>query len=155
MTALGLGNPLDHVDWGPFLSGELRSQLLGKLIARGQFRKVYACRYDPTIVIKVEDYTNDKFHNVIEWRTWQDHSDFDKIAKWLAPCLSISPNGAVLIQRRAEPLKTLPKRLPRFLIDDIKPENFGLINGHVVKLDYGRGILQDTPLFFEAVEWLR
>lgn len=159
MTKLGLGNSNDNVDWsGPFLNSELRSQLLGKLLARGQYRKVFECRYDPTIVIKVDDVVNDRYCNVVEWRTWQEHRDFPRVADWLAPCLSISPNGAVLIQRKAEPLKEYPKRLPSFLIGDIKPDNFGLLNGHVVKIDYGHGLRVDTPLRLETVdpnEWLK
>jgi len=62
---------------------------------------------------------------------------FTPWARWFAPCRRISPCGIVLIQERTRPLPhgELPKELPDFFTD-LKPENFGLIDGQVVCHDY-------------------
>ena len=110
--------------------------LCGELLGEGAFRKVFACTIDPALVVKVETRTG-SFHNVQEWRTWDECQFWKKGAAWLAPCVSISPYGTVLLQKRVEPLRKaeLPEKMPAFM-RDVKAENFGLYEGRVVCSDY-------------------
>lgn len=121
---------------------EARSLLCSELIGRGSARKVYACRVDPTLVVKIEKGGR-SFQNVSEWEIW-DYG-YDEFSKWLAPCVQISSCGGILLQKRAEPLRDsdLPERIPAFLTD-IKKENFGMLNGRVVCVDYGTMIARVT-----------
>ena len=108
----------------------------GPLLGSGANRRVYACSFDPTLVIKVETGTD--FSNIKEWNTWQDYKHDKRVAKWLAPCVAISDYGSVLIQKRAKPVRVsdLPRAVPAFLADR-KIENWGLIDGKPVCVDYG------------------
>lgn len=108
----------------------------GELIGEGQFRRVFSSPIDPTIVIKIERQTGE-FHNVKEWSNWQDLRVHRPFEKWLAPCVSISPYGTVLVQKRVEPMRDdeLPRKLP-FFLSDLKLANFGMLNGRVVCHDY-------------------
>lgn len=116
--------------------------LKGDLLGEGCFRQVYQNKLNPKQVIKVEDNNGNQrqlFCNIIEWVTWNAYKDCPKIAKWLAPCVSISGNGRVLVQRKVDPIPDnykLPKKLPAFLTD-LKTENFGLIDNQLVCVDYG------------------
>ena len=119
-----------------FLYRELKSLMLGELIGEGMSRKVYACKHDPDYVVKVEDRAR-MFQNVAEWEAWTWVRGTKK-EKWLAPCLDISACGSILLQRRAGPLRpqARPKTVPAFLTD-VKRENFGYLDGHLVCFDYG------------------
>lgn len=110
---------------------------LGKKLGSGIARSVYTHRLDPKIVIKIEDQS-DSFQNVIEARMWEEVQYYKPMAKWLAPVVSISPCGKILIQYRAQPLavKDLPEMVPAFL-QDIKRDNWGVFNGKPVCFDYG------------------
>lgn len=114
---------------------------LGKKLGNGIARDVYVHRFDPRLVIKIEE-TSGSFQNVREAHMWDEVGDFKPMAKWLAPVIAISPCGTVLIQRRAEPiaLKDLPKQVPVFLTD-IKRDNWGLLDGHPVCFDYGTTLM--------------
>lgn len=114
--------------------------LAGDLLGSGEYREVYACRIDPSLVVKVERHeSRDRtFGNAHEWRFWEDHRDQHKVARWLAPCAMLSPDGRILLQTRVQPLPgdyTLPERLPHFLTD-VKASNFGLLQGKLVCSDY-------------------
>lgn len=115
---------------------EARQLLFGTKLGEGCARKVYVLRHNPAYVIKIESQSG-SFQNVAEWEAWQ-WLQTEKIASWFAPCDSISPNGVFLVQRRAEPVRKdeLPKRLPAMLVD-LKLENFGMIEGKFVCIDYG------------------
>lgn len=110
--------------------------VLGKKLGSGMSRQVYACTLDQNFVVKVEDHYG-CFQNVLEWEIWTALKDTDQ-ARWLAPCSRISACGAVLIQRRTEPLqvKQLPKRMPVWLTD-FQLANYGMLDGRVVCHDYG------------------
>ena len=114
---------------------ELGSLVLGELLGEGVNRRVYRCAINPAYVIKVSD-RNYCWQNINEWETWWYASKL--MARWLAPCVAISPSGSYLVQKYAEPVRRdeLPKKLPRFLIDQ-KQENFGIIDGQLVARDYG------------------
>lgn len=117
--------------------------LCGKLIGEGIHRKVFECRLRHDLVVKVEyDLEYRYFANVLEMRFWQDHQYYRKAADWLAPCEYLSPDGRLLLQRKARPITDddeLPDRVPSFL-SDLKTSNFGFISGRLVCLDYARTI---------------
>lgn len=108
----------------------------GDEIGIGATRVVYAHRHDPNLVIKVDDDTH-SFYNIHEYSVWQDWQYCPKVSRWLAPCVDISPWGVVLLQRRVVPLRKneMPKSLPEFLTD-LKPSNFGWLDGKIVCCDY-------------------
>jgi hypothetical protein len=114
----------------------------GKRMGNGISRTVYECDTNPDWVIKVED-NGGRFQNIVEWETWQYIKEFDE-AKWLAPCLHISPCGMVLIMKRTIPPtpKQYPKRMPAFLAD-FKRTNYGMIKNRIVCHDYGTHLLME------------
>lgn len=115
---------------------ELKAVVCGSLIGEGVARSVYECRHDPKYVVKIETVSR-SFQNVSEWEAWEWLRG-TKRGNWLAPCLSISPNGLILLQRRVTPMRDSerPKKIPAFLTD-IKTDNFGWLDGRVVCIDYG------------------
>lgn len=110
---------------------------LGKLINKGVCRHVYECKSNSDIVIKIEPYAKD-FQNVKEWAAWEQFKNNPLVADRLAPCIEISPCGVVLIQRKCEKVETFPDQLPAFMASDPSHQNFGLLDGKVVLLDYGQ-----------------
>jgi len=127
--------------------------LAGELIGEGIHRKVFECLIDKSLVVKVETGHN-HFANVSEWRTWDECRYWKNGAKWFAPCVSISPFGTVMLQKRVDPIRRndeLPNKLPAFLTD-VKPENFGWLNGQLVCHDYSSTITT-MSLTMKNVEW--
>lgn len=112
-------------------------------LGSGIHRDVFACRIDPKLVVKVEtDLPWRYFANVHEMKFWTDHQHYEKVAKWLAPCDYLSPDGLILLQRRCEPLRdndVLPDKLPAFLTD-VKKDNYGWLDGRIVCFDYALNI---------------
>jgi len=115
--------------------------LCGKQLGEGIHRKVFECKLRPELVVKVESSERRYFANVLEQRFWNDNQEYKPIAKWLAPCEYLSPDGRLLLQRRAEParVKELPDKMPSFLTD-LKVSNFGWLDGRLVCLDYAMTI---------------
>jgi len=113
---------------------ELWRTLVGDYLGGGCYRKVFALKHSPDLVIKVEQ-NEGVFHNVREWDVWETIQYCPRWRRWVAPCVAISPRGNFLIQRRTEPVRKLPARLPGFLTD-LKPENFGRLGGKIVCHDY-------------------
>jgi len=115
--------------------------MIGEKIGWGMSRDVYDHPTDKTKVIKMEDHVN-HFQNVMEWEIWQQFCHCKEIAKWLAPCHSISQNGTFLIMTKAADMRKeeVPNTLPAFLTDH-KLANFGILNGQLVCRDYGTSIL--------------
>ena len=126
------------------IEGDLYRSFLGEPLGEGSARYVYRCKVNPEIVIKIE--RPGSFQNVIEFQTWSD-VEFAKpvIRDWFAPVYSISPNGRVLIMRRCEPAKRkdFPDLVPAFL-NDRKHQNFGMIDGRLVCLNYGSGAVTEN-----------
>lgn len=116
--------------------------LCGKQLGEGMSRKVFECRIRPDLVVKVEDEEWRRFQNVAEQRFWDDNYYRKEIARWLAPCEYLSPDGRILLQRRAHPVGDykLPDKLPSFLTD-LKAENFGILDGRLVCVDYAFTVL--------------
>lgn len=129
--------------------------LCGRLIGEGSFRKVFECKMDPALVVKVEkeDDGERNFMNVREYTAWDYWSHCPDVQKWLAPCVSLSPCGLVLLQRRTEPLRRseLPKKLPRFLTDH-QLGNYGKLKGKIVCHDYAM-LVFDCSTTLRKVEW--
>lgn len=111
--------------------------LCGKLLGEGIHRKVFACKLRPDLVVKVEEDDYRYFANVLEQKFWDDNREYKPVAKWLAPCEYLSPDGRLLLQRRVEPAreKDLPDKMPSFLTD-LKVSNFGWLDGRLVCTDY-------------------
>lgn len=110
--------------------------LVGELLGSGAYRRVYALRHAPDLVLKLE-YSPD-FANVSEWRTWCDleHSEW---AQWLAPCVAIDEFGGALVQKRAPDLTDEQwaqlREHPAFL-GDTGRRNWGWYDGRPVMRDY-------------------
>lgn len=113
---------------------DIWSVALGEWVGEGIGRRVWTLGTDRSKVIKVED-KSESFQNIIEWEVWRHVRD-TKLAKWFAPCHMISSSGCILIQTKTFPIKTLPRRVPAFF-SDLKPENWGELDGRPVAHDYG------------------
>lgn len=129
--------------------------LCGKLIGEGIHRSVYECRLRPDLIVKVE-YNTDfrQFANVHECAFWDEWQNKPDVAKWLAPCEYLSPDGRLLLQRRCEPVPRdywLPAKLPAFL-SDLKRANFGILNGKLVCVDYALNVTSASSRMIKA-EW--
>ena len=129
--------------------------LCGRKLGEGIHRTVFTCRLRTDLVVKVENEDDWRyFANVHEMKFWNDHEHRESVAKWLAPCEYLSPDGRILLQRRVEPIResdTLPDKLPSFLTD-VKRDNFGWFGGRIVCFDYAMTI--PTPsLRPKKVEW--
>lgn len=124
--------------------------LCGELIGRGMSRQVFACHLRDDLVVKSET-GHGNFQNVTEWQVWQAVRD-TPMAIHFAPCHSISPCGAVLIQSRTRPagMDEFPRLMPAFLTD-FKRTNYGVIVGKkgerkFVCHDYGLHLLLENGM---------
>lgn len=140
---------------GPFVLEEFWHLIIGQKIGQGMYRSVFSFGSTKNWVLKVQD--NDYcFDNVVEWETWREYRSKPEIAKWLAPCHYISPNGSLLIQERTKLITDLPKEMPAFLCDT-KPKNYGTIgkgkNKRVVCHDYGYLINSKLNMKMKKVKW--
>lgn len=80
--------------------------------------------------------------NMSERDTWRYNSGEydDGKARLLCPVIWCSWGGWVLIMKRAEPMPehySYATNMAYFPGDD-KPDNYGLLDGRVVKIDYGQ-----------------
>lgn len=133
------------------------NMLCGDKIGSGVYRDVFRCKLRPDLVVKVERETEYRdFANVREMRFWCDNQDCTAIAKWLAPCEFLSPDGRVLLQKKAtivteDDLANLPKQLPAFLTDT-KFGNFGWLNGKLVCVDYA-SVISNVSTRLRKADW--
>lgn len=119
--------------------------MVGDKLGSGFFRNVYKLNHDPKTVVKFEDRDR-SFANITEWDIWKNLSETKpELAKWLAPCVDISPCGTVLLQRFTADvtLKELPAKVPAFFTD-LKVTNWGRLDGRIVCRDYGNHKLYVT-----------
>lgn len=119
-----------------------------ELIGSGVSRNVYSIENDDRHVIKIEDTTDKRFQNIMEWRTWKEFKDDPDVAIWLAPVIDISECGKYLIMEKTEPVEEdeMPDDIPEF-IGDYKVSNMGrLSNGNIVCHDYGYIMYEITTL---------
>lgn len=116
--------------------------ITANLIGEGYSRRVYDCRLNPDIVIKIERQGH-TFNNFREFDTWGTAKQIETAALWLAPCLHISQCGKVLIQERTYGTDRFPDKIPVWF-SDLHEHNFGrLKNGRFVCHDYGHsGVLR-------------
>lgn len=113
------------------------SVLCGDLISEGSSRTVFTCPLLPEYVVKVEPEPWG-FQNMNEWIVWSRVRD-TPAARPFARCLSISPNGRILLQEKTRPaaLSDYPELMPVFFTD-LKRSNWGLnAAGLFVCHDYG------------------
>lgn len=132
-------DPPSSTDLGRFASDELLRLCLGPRLGGGISREVYVWGPDPRYVIKLtRPEARCSNQNTMEWETWRQVMHYKPAACWLAPCWMISRGGGALLQRRTRPIprSRLPTHVPRWATD-LKPENWGLLNGRPVMHDYG------------------
>ena len=130
--------------------------MCGEVLGEGCDRVVYECKLMNEWVVKTEKNCPYEFSNIREHTFWHQYKNTKKIAKWLAPCGDISPDGKVLLQRRATPLEDdykLPRKLPKFL-SDIKRSNFGLYEGRLVCVDYADAIVKPSTKKVKIPSWI-
>lgn len=123
-------------DFSPTVARDFMGMFLGDLLGEGMSRKVYEHKFDPTLVIKIEEDAG-RFQNIMEARIWEEVS-YSDYAKWFAPVIGISPCGMVLVMKKvAVPYdKDFPTSIPTFF-GDLKKSNYGMLNGKFVCVDYG------------------
>lgn len=153
----GYGPSTRFDDWGAGVCTETLRQLLGTCLGKGIDRAVYASALDPNHVVKVEpENTQGRFQNAAEWRVWQEVKWCAPLAKWFAPCKSISASGYVLVQERTDPVRLgeLPDRVPS-IFTDLKPENWGRLRstGRIVCHDYGLYCANINPKRTRRATW--
>lgn len=128
---------------------------VGRKLGSGAFRDVFVCAFDTSLVLKIQRDPNN-FDNVIEWETWQAYGGDDRIGNWLAPCVSISASGDILIQARTYPALEFPKELPSFLTD-FKTGNYGTIGTGKKKRfvchDYGNIVVPKLNPKLRKANW--
>jgi len=130
------------------------NMLCGKFIGQGIHRKVFECKIRPDLVVKVESDDNRSFANIFEMQFWDANQHYKEINKWLAPCEYLSPDGMILLQRKCSPVPfdyKLPAKLPEFLTD-CKRDNFGIMDGKLVSVDYASTIINPSAKLKKA-DW--
>lgn len=130
------------------------NMICGAKLGHGIHRAVFECKVRKDLVVKVESDDYRYFANVMEMKFWSDNQYCKEIAKWLAPCEFLSPDGRLLLQRRAQPIvdeSQLPKMLPSFLTD-LKMSNFGILDGRVVCVDYALNIA-NASMRMRKADW--
>lgn len=118
------------------LHHDLSNLVLGEYLGGGVSRSVFRCALNEDYVIKRSSDAY-SWQNVNEWEVWH-YAQSTSMAKYLAPCVMISPCGIYLVQRYVENVRRdeLPKTIPRIFIDQ-KIENYGMLDGRLVARDYG------------------
>lgn len=134
------------------LSRDLFDLVRGEKLGEGTGRVVYVFAPDPTLVIKFETGGR-SFQNILEWDTWNCYALCNAVAKWLAPCVRISENGSILLQKRTRPIRKeeLPAKVPTWAMD-LKQGNWGLYEGRPVMHDYGL-IRSQLPNRLVKADW--
>ena len=132
--------------------------LCGEKIGEGIHRVVYRCKLRPELVVKVEAEENYRyFANVREMDFWSYHSQYKKVADWVASSRYLSRDGRILLQDKCIPCgehdeHKMPTKLPAF-ITDRKYSNFGWLNDKIVVLDYGLVIHNPSLKLTKAEYW--
>lgn len=129
--------------------------MCGRKIGEGIHRMVFECKVRPDLVVKVESDDYRYFANVLEFKFWEDHERYAPVSRWLAPCEFLSPEGRILLQKRCDKVPEsykLPKKMPEFLTD-MKRDNFGILNGKLVCVDYAMTIPSPVTKLRNAEWW--
>lgn len=127
------------------LARDIFAMIADKSLGAGTHRHIYSHASDPNLIVKIENGAH-SFSNIREWEVWDRVKDTN-LAQWFAPCVELSPNGLVLIQRRCKEVtaKEMPKKVPAFFTD-LKVENFGRYKNRIVCLDYGNHLLLEKGM---------
>lgn len=130
-----------HSYFGSSLSREIFLALTGEELGSGSCRTVLAHPHRDDLVIKIDTRAG-SFQNIMEWEAWKELKDTPWARQWLAPCVSISPFGSVLVMKRTtKPMPNqYPDKIPAFLTDT-KRTNYGMLNKRFVCHDYGVNML--------------
>jgi hypothetical protein len=125
-----------------FVHKELWDLMCSEPIGEGCSRKVFVCKLDQTLVLKLETASY-SFNNIREWELWEDVRHDKDASRWLAPCVAISSCGAMMLQKRTKiaTKKRYPKKVPQWMTD-LKYQNWGLLDGKIVCHDYGNHLAQ-------------
>ena len=121
---------------------EFATFICGNKIGEGQFRDVYEYNLDKRYVVKIQRDLS-SFNNIVEWEIWCNVM-YSEYKKHFAPCLWMSSNGRIMIQRKTSPItdkRPAPKDVPYFFAD-IKNENFGWIGKDFVAHDYDYSMIR-------------
>lgn len=135
-----------------------KKQYCGQHLGTGTYREVFIFAPDDKWVVKIEtDMTQLEFINALEYHNWNWNRFFTAFNKFLAPCLTISKCGRVLIQRRVTReidgrKKSYPTHLPNW-ITDTKRQNFGWLGKQFVCCDYPH--LIDIQFRMRKVKFLK
>lgn len=133
--------------------------LCARQLGFGEHRTVYVCRIDRNLVVKIENNPGAygrNFMNVAEFNFWNEFKHNKKVAEWLAPCMWMSQDGHVMIQRRCVPVDEtqrhlMPDKLPAFL-RGLKTDNFGWLDGKLVCMDYALN-MQTASMRMQKANW--
>lgn len=130
---------------------DLLHLMCGERLGSGVSREVFVFKPDPTFVLKFETGAG-SFQNVLEEELWRNACN--KTRKFLAPCISISANGAILLQKRTSLAVKFPKKFPAFFTD-LKRSNFGMLGNKLVCHDYGYSRVYAVGLSLRLIkaEW--
>ena len=116
---------------------ELNAYLFAEVLGEGEHRVVYAMQGNTEHVLKVTKEGRN-WANFAEKELW-DVAQNTPLAKFLAPCVSMSDGGRILCQRRVERL-ILPCEAPEYLpacLSGTHHGNLGILAGQVIMFDYG------------------
>lgn len=122
------------VDFPEIIKNDFIKLFCGKLIGSGVYRQVYEHKFDKSLVIKVECADSKFFANIQEYSVWLEVQG-TVFEKYFAPCVDISENGLILIQKKTKPLKKRPEMIPAFFTDT-KIQNYGTYKGQFCCHDY-------------------
>lgn len=134
---------------------KFRKLFCGEELNRGCTRVVYTFLPDSRYVVKIAKQS--PFTNVLEWEIYNE-ADWEnkKIKEFLAPCLLISDNGKILIQRRVRHKKRItsyPEKVPHFFTD-CKTTNYGWIGKRFVCCDYGNfSLIRGMRTIDKKADW--
>ncbi len=134
----------------PSIFYDILDNFFGEHLGSGYSRAVFDYKLDKKYVAKID--TNTRGSNYMEWEVWNEVKN-TRFAKYFAECKSISADGKILIQRKAAKIEwfhTIPKQLPAFF-HDIRQDNFGVIDGKIVCIDYALNNLLSKGLTKEMV----
>lgn len=125
------------------ISTDFANYFLGNYIGCGISRYVFEHPDNKNWVYKID--ASEYNANVLEFDVWSRVQHVKNVSKWFAPCGKMSRCGRIMLQRRCKPLTDYPKIIPHFLTD-IKPDNFGLLDGRVVCFDYAGNLLMENGM---------
>jgi len=135
------------------MQSDIFNLLVGRKIGRGIHRSVHRLRFSPELVVKVAHSESGRRANLKEYLIW-DIAECSRHARWLAPVRACSTDGSFLVMDYAHPAsrKDFPRRVPAFL-SDLQYDNFGILDGRLVCVDYANAELELARGEEEARWW--